>query len=245
MRPLSAYHLLRVWELGQNRPTWKRALLLLAPAFPDATHRELASLSIARRNARLFALRERTLGSTLNAVARCPGCSLPIEFSVGVRDLCDVEPGEPADGYYRLVVEGIEVHFRAPTSVDLAAVADSASLADARRRLVARCIRRARRDGVVLPIADLPDPVVGAVGDYLATSEPAADVRLQLDCPACGRSWTERFDIAAFFWGELAAQVQRIVREVDLLARAYGWRETEILAMSAFRRQAYLDLVNG
>jgi hypothetical protein len=33
------------------------------------------------------------------------------------------------------------------------------------------------------------------------------------------------------------------VREVHLLASAYGWRESDILAMTPWRRQLYLELV--
>jgi hypothetical protein len=34
-----------------------------------------------------------------------------------------------------------------------------------------------------------------------------------------------------------------MVREVHRMASAYGWREADILAMSAFRRQRYLELI--
>jgi hypothetical protein len=51
------------------------------------------------------------------------------------------------------------------------------------------------------------------------------------------------FDIVSFFWTELSAQAKRLLREVHTLARGYGWREADILAMSARRRQLYLDLV--
>jgi hypothetical protein len=33
--------------------------------------------------------------------------------------------------------------------------------------------------------------------------------------------------------------------EVDALARAYGWREADILALSPARRAAYLELARG
>jgi hypothetical protein len=52
------------------------------------------------------------------------------------------------------------------------------------------------------------------------------------------------FDIGAFLWEEIAAQARRLLREVHTLARAYGWREADILVMSAARRQAYLEMVS-
>ena len=77
----------------------------------------------------------------------------------------------------------------------------------------------------------------------MSARDPQAEVLLDLTCPACGASWQTVFDIAAYFWAELTAEAKRLLREVDALARAYGWREVDILALSPGRRQAYLELV--
>ena len=50
-------------------------------------------------------------------------------------------------------------------------------------------------------------------------------------------------DIGEFFWRELTVQAKRLLREVHLLARGYGWREADVLALHPRRRQAYLDLL--
>ncbi|MBC7992234.1 MAG: phage baseplate protein, partial [Rhizobacter sp.] len=42
---------------------------------------------------------------------------------------------------------------------------------------------------------------------------------------------------------DLAAQAERVVDDVHTLAGAYGWNETEILAMSAARRALYKQRV--
>ena len=55
--------------------------------------------------------------------------------------------------------------------------------------------------------------------------------------------WELLFDIAEFFWTEISAQAQRLLREIDALARAYGWTEHEILSLPAQRRQTYLELI--
>jgi hypothetical protein len=77
----------------------------------------------------------------------------------------------------------------------------------------------------------------------MAACDPQAEVLLDLNCPACGHGWQALFDVVAFFWAELAAQAKRLLREVHTLARAYGWREADILGMSARRRQFYLEMV--
>ena len=59
--------------------------------------------------------------------------------------------------------------------------------------------------------------------------------------PGSRRTWTS----VAFVWAEVDAAAQRLLHEVDVLARAYGWTEPEVLALSEARRAAYLRLVRG
>jgi hypothetical protein len=53
------------------------------------------------------------------------------------------------------------------------------------------------------------------------------------------------FDMLAYFWSEIQMGARRLLREIHVLASAYGWRESEILTLSAARRRAYLELVGG
>ena len=66
---------------------------------------------------------------------------------------------------------------------------------------------------------------------------------LALACPACGHRWQSVFDIAAFLWREIDAWAQRTLRDVHALARGYGWHESDILALTATRRQIYLEMI--
>jgi len=75
--------------------------------------------------------------------------------------------------------------------------------------------------------------------------DPQADVRLDLTCTACGHHWESIFDIATYFWREIDDWAQRMLRDVHILAMAYSWSEADILSMSAWRRQAYLQMVTG
>jgi hypothetical protein len=47
----------------------------------------------------------------------------------------------------------------------------------------------------------------------------------------------------SFVWAELEAQAHRLLHEIDVLARAYGWSEPEVLALGERRRAAYVSLV--
>lgn len=83
------------------------------------------------------------------------------------------------------------------------------------------------------------------VWDY-ANAQAAPDQRQKessLTCPSCNHGWHALFDIVSFFWSEIQSWASRIMREVHLLASAYGWRETDILAMSPLRRRLYLEMV--
>lgn len=61
MRTLAAEEIIRVWELGQDRPTVHRALLMLALCFQGSRPSELAAMPLARRNRLLLELRERMI----------------------------------------------------------------------------------------------------------------------------------------------------------------------------------------
>jgi hypothetical protein len=65
----------------------------------------------------------------------------------------------------------------------------------------------------------------------------------ELVCDHCNKRSSSVFDIRAFFWRELSARAQQIVLDVHDLARAYGWRESDVLSLSPARRRRYLELV--
>jgi len=77
----------------------------------------------------------------------------------------------------------------------------------------------------------------------MAKADPQAEVLITMQCPACPHQWSAPLDIGAFFWAELNAWATRMLREVHLLAAAYGWREPDILALSPRRRQLYLEML--
>jgi len=78
----------------------------------------------------------------------------------------------------------------------------------------------------------------------LSLADPHADIRLDLDCSACQARWQAPFDIVPFLWSAVDAWALRLLRDVHRLARAYGWREADILALSPPRRRCYLELLD-
>lgn len=242
MRPLSAYDLLRVWEVGEDQHPLDRALTLLAAAFPERTLDELAALSIGQRDARLLTLRERISGPSLNGFAECPRCAEHLEFDVAVADLRVADDPDMEEDAWELVTGGLALRFRLPNSGDLAAVSGCEDPSAARSLLVQRCVLEASRDRVPVAAGELPDDVIVGLAQRMSECDPQAEVLLDLRCPACDHHWQALLDIVAFFWAELAARAKRLLRDVHTLARAYGWSEADVLNMGARRRQRYLEM---
>lgn len=147
----------------------------------------------------------------------------------------DAEANGDGDGWDRIAVEGQTLDFRLPTSFDLAAIAGCHDVEEARDRLHERCIRG--------PLAN-DEPILAAAEREIAERAGAAAMTVDLECPACIHRWSLDFDIAAFFWEELRVRARRLLREVDALARRYGWSERDILALSDARRRDYLELAS-
>ncbi|HVT57264.1 MAG TPA: phage baseplate protein [Thermoanaerobaculia bacterium] len=246
MHALAARELLEVWERGADQAPVEQALALLAGACPETPGEELAGLSIGRRDALLLELREGTFGPDLVSVASCPACGARLETAFRAADI-RAEPKAGAAGPLELTGDGWTVRFRLPNSLDLAALSalDAAGEAAGRELLLGQCVLSAELGGRPAAAADLPEEVVRAVAERMERSDPQADVRIALGCPACGHRWEPVFDILSFFWTEITAWAERTLREVHLLASAYGWREAEVLALGPRRRQAYLRMVAG
>jgi hypothetical protein len=233
---LSAGDILRVWETASSEEPVDRALTILATVSSGASRDELARLPIGDRDARLLDVREGTFGPRATGVVACARCAERVEFALDLAALRFARPGTPEG---EIDADGWTLRFRAPNSEDLSAAARAA---DPRRDLAGRCIIEARRSGAPVADPDLPADALALLAAAMAERDPQAEVLLDYACPVCGQQGQTHFDIAAFLWEEIRAQAQRLLMEVAALARAYGWREADILAMSPARRRAYLEL---
>jgi hypothetical protein len=232
--------LLDHWEYGLQQPLARRMVGLLAAACPEATAGDIAALPIGRRDARLLELRERLFGPTLTMVASCPGCGERLQSVFAVSDLLsNAESAAP----HVLEFDGYRVTFRLPASTDLLALSSAMESGQACQTLLNRCLLDARVAGGEAAHPDsLPEHVVAAVSTQMSAADPQADVELNLSCPSCNRAWSTTFDIASFLWKEINAWAKSMLRGVHGLARAYGWREADVLSLSPTRRQIYLEL---
>jgi hypothetical protein len=270
MQALSTSDLLAVWEQGLLQPPGEWALSLLAAANPGTPPAALARLTVGQRDAMLLTLREWTFGSRLASVVDCPACGKRLELEFDLADirvpalppalpepvgpperqslLRPARPAEPVPEVLSLTAGDYELSFRLPNSQDLVALAGhngQQDVATVRQQLLERCLLQARYRGEERAADQLPMEVVDAVAARMVEADPQADVELALSCPACGQQWSAAFDILSFFWTDVDAWARRTLRDVHQLARAYGWAEADILAMSPWRRQVYLDMIGG
>ena len=243
MRPLTAAELLQAWESTLDLPMFQRGVALLEPACPEYTRQALAALPVGRRDALLLTLREWTFGTRLTALADCPACAARVELELNTTALRVPQVEELHDSH-ELEVDSFHVRFRLPDSGDLAALGASQSQGGGRSLLLERCILSAERASQPLNQMELPDAVIQAVVTEMARLDSQADLRLSLTCPVCGHRWIHPFDIGRFFWEEIQRWALRLLMEVHSLASAYSWREADILAMSARRRQFYLQMIH-
>lgn len=238
----TATALLDTWEQGRGHCAEIQALLLLRLVRPDLDQKQAAAIPLGERDYQLLQLRQKLYGRQLPVVDACPHCGAKVEFTLDVPQLCERHRlSEPeaittdADWSWRR---------RLPNTTDLL---------ELRRRnpedpvafLFNRCISDLHKDGNAIDNPpDLPSEIRKTLGDRLLGDDPLAEILIDLSCPACQLSWSALMEVSQFLWQELERHARRLVQEVDLLARTYGWTEQTILQLSPQRRATYVALAS-
>lgn len=248
MNRLPAAAIIQIWEMAEGHHPIDQALIMLGVAYPTLAPATLAALSIGQRDTHLLALYNQTFGPQADALAHCPHCREPLTFALPLPAMQLAPPDAPIEHTYQCHSDGYDLHFRLPTSFDLAALAQTAQALPADPAclsgvplLLQRCVLRAAQAGQPVVATDLPAAVVTALAAQMVELDPQAEILLQLTCPACGHSWQALFDIVTFLWNTIRQQAKRLLSDVHTLARGYGWSEAAILALSPARRQFYLE----
>jgi len=245
VRALVAEDVLRIAERGTGDSPTATALAILACVTDPEHAADLARLPLGARDRLLLEVRERSLGGSLDAVESCPSCDADLEVALRSADLLIGDP--PASTALTLELDELSVRFRLPTSEDLLCVEACVHGDEAVRTLAARCIESAARGGREVDrtalVAELGEPQIEALGEAMAAADPQADLTLEMRCAQCGDRFERELDLASFFLEELGGVARRLFTEIHVLARGYGWSEAEILAMSAWRRHAYVEML--
>ncbi len=233
MRVLGATDLLELTERSAGQGPAGSALLALAVAYPEHPAEVIAATPLSARDRALLAVRARTLGAEMIALDRCDSCGEQLELALTAEAIGLAEGGEPFPPAPTGVLEQGDrtIAIRAVTAGDAAAAETSPDAAAARALIIERAAAGGR-DGDDLEAA-------------LEALDRAADVGIELSCPACNATTRRAFDAAAFFRREIESRNRSILRGVADLARVYHWAEKDILDMPAGRRAFYLAEARG
>jgi hypothetical protein len=245
MHTLTEQEILTLWERGLRQHPLERTLTLLTAALPGVSRNDLLNLSIGQRDAYLLLLREQNFGTSFVGFAECQACAERLEFSFDSANVwVGAAPIEHVGQTYQYSIDGYELLVRLPTTADLLAAARERDGAAARQLLLQSCIIQAAHVHKDIQVAALPDSVVQTLGEKVLASDPQAEILIDLRCLRCEQKWSAIFDISAFLWAEIQRHAGRLLYEVHALAQAYGWNESEVLALSSTRRQFYLEMVS-
>lgn len=232
--------LLVLWEAALGLPPEARneALLRTSPESGEPAP------TLGERNARLIELHARLFGHEIELLSHCPACQAVAQFSADCEALAArMRPGLAAAPLHRLQAHGHAIEFRLPGSADIALASVAEGEQDFMQRLLGRCVLACTHEGKSVAIAQLPESVLDALSQQMEALDPGACVSFALDCPQCAAQWQAPLDVGEMLWRKVRSAAERVLLDIDVLARAYGWTEREVLRLSPLRRAAYLQMV--
>ena len=199
------------------------------------------AMPVAERDRLLGAVYRDVFGPRVLASRACINCAEPYDFDFQIADVeaeLDRQPRPPE--ITRLDEDGRAVldtghRLRAPTLQDEEAVA-GLPLDEAEEALYAACVDASEG---ALP---LPRDTAERVLEWLS---PITDLDLVGTCPECGTTQSTRFSIEHYVVQALSAERRQLVREVHMIAAAYGWSQSEILGLTRDDRRQLATLVEA
>jgi hypothetical protein len=239
--PAGGHALLELWERGLAQAAVIRGDVMLQSAGDGAAR----TRTLGERNAGLLELHARLFGDELELLSHCPSCGTAAEFRSACTALTAHAPAGGVTVPQRLEAPGHVIEFRLPLAADVVEASREETAEGFARRLLERCVLAYTRDGDTAPIGEAPDDVLDALSRRMETLDPAASISFALACPQCGTRWNAPLDVEQVAWAKLQAAAERLLLDIDALARAYGWTERDILALSPTRRAAYVQMVAG
>lgn len=233
MHALGASNLLSLWERGADLHAIDRSAMLAAFARPELPSEAISDLPIGSVTTSLLRLREASFGAHIRCHVDCEHCRQRLQLTLDAQKL--LQSTSPVEGAAPGVdVAGLRV--RTPTLRDMAVVANEPDARRAALQLLELCTTQGDPAG-------LSEAALREVEDALEAADPTADLAFDIHCEACGLLSTAQLDAGELLWDEISARARALLGEVHLLARAYGWTESEILALSPARRASYLLMV--
>jgi hypothetical protein len=232
--------LLRLWQHGLAYRGSARADALLQ----EWRDEPAGARTLGERNIRLLELHARLFGPEFELLSQCPSCGAGAQFS-GDCGALGAHASSGAAAAHRLEIDRYAIDFRLPDGQDLAEASRSETENDFVAALLERCVLACVRDGERAAVRDLPEPILDALSREIETLDPAARLSFAVQCPQCSTAWNADLDVGQMVWTKVQAAAERLLLDIDALARTYGWTESDVLALDPVRRAAYLQLAAG
>ncbi|MDS9470139.1 hypothetical protein RGQ15_21535 [Paracoccus sp. MBLB3053] len=226
MLSLSDNARLALWERAALEHPLDRALTILAVTQGEERD-SLSALSLGERDRRLYAVAGMLFGPRIVLEARCALCAELTDVSFSVDEVLALPAADDAP---YLTFRGGKIHYRLPDSRDMAA---ALSAGDRGREILLARLSGGLDDSDVL----------AAVEADLARRAGVEAMTLSWTCAACGATASNAFDILDYLWRRLGGQAERLLRDIHVIASAYGWTTAEILNLSETRRAAHVAMI--
>ncbi|OEE67129.1 hypothetical protein A1OO_15340 [Enterovibrio norvegicus FF-33] len=249
-----------LWEKALDMSPPDRNLALLAAYLPKPSDEDVGEWTLAGRDHFLLLAYRCEFGENITVTSPCVSCDTKTQLSFRVSDvlatssdrlktachLDSVNTEAYLPRYVSMNDDEFSCRFRLPTIGDLYLLASAHSPLSQ----LAQCVLAPESyNDVATAITQKDDPVSAWEGVYqtleaqMLAIEPLTIVSLNASCPECKGETAHQFDIVSQFWALLAADVERQLWDVHILASAYGWSSHDILAMSPARRRQHIAMV--
>jgi hypothetical protein len=233
--------LLSLWERGVSHADFDRGdALIEALDTSEATPRTLGERTI-----RLLHLHARLFGPRVDLLSHCPSCGTDAQFSADCAGLAGQLPVPESTAPHHVDVDGLAVAFRLPTRADVASAAGEPTDDAFARRVLERCVVGCTRDGATVPSGEWPPSMLDALSARIEALDPGASVAFAVSCPECASTWRAPLDCGQLVWQKVQRAAERLLLDIDTLARAYGWTESDVLRLTPIRRAAYVQMTTS
>lgn len=223
--PINGAH--ELWLAGRRRNDLPAAALetLVLNAGMVQGGGDPAQWLIGDRNRAIVAVQCAGYGAPDALWVRCPECDEMHEVPFDPSWILDQVPQGPAATGFAVETDAGTIKLRLPVGADLIELGEASQAADV---LLTRC-------------APTAGPQMGPLLEAeIMMRDPCAELRFGLTCLGCGSAFSGNLDPLAL----LLTEIDRhggVLSEIDQLARAYHWTETDLLELPAWRRRLYLN----
>ena len=201
-------------------------------------------LTASDRDRLVAALYRDIYGDRIDATLMCHGCEsiFDIDFQLDSlqKFLYREQPAASPDGKYQTPQGYV---FRLPTSGD-----EIETSGTPQTEAYAYLLEKILIDPTYQSLLAGPEThrreVVDAVESRLNRIAPILDLEMNARCPECAVDQTVHFDLQHFFLERLFQDRRWLMREIHMIANAYGWSLENILSLSRRERKELTNLID-